>query len=84
MYIRLFSYAGSHCIIVKQYKYLCRFTTNSHPMRVYINQLESTLSEETFSIRIRRSHVLHDALIAVSRRTFNPYKSLIVSVIYTG
>lgn len=51
-------------------------------MRDYINQFESTLSDESFNLRIR-SQVLHDALIAVSRRTFNPYKNLIVSVICT-
>ena len=38
-----------------------------------------TVGDDEFYLRVRRSHVLEDALIGVSRRTFSPYKTLIVS-----
>ena len=47
-------------------------------MTEFIQRLNSITSEE-FLLRIRRSHVLLDTLVGVSRSTYSPYKSLVVS-----
>ena len=48
-------------------------------MTEFIQHLNSVTSEEEFLLRIRRTHVLLDTLVGVSRSTYSPYKSLVVS-----
>ncbi|XP_065895804.1 uncharacterized protein [Dysidea avara] len=55
---------------------------NAHPLLSVIGQLTQMMSDEDFTLRIRRSSVLEDALLSVRRRTFSPYKKLTKAVTY--
>ena len=46
-------------------------------MTEFVQRLKSVTSEELL-LRIRRSNVLLDTLVGVSRSTYSPYKSLVV------
>ena len=47
-------------------------------MRDYIEKITSLISEEQFCLRVRRSNMLEDTLIAVNRAAFSPYKTIVV------
>jgi len=51
-----------------------------NPLELIIRNLTETMSDEVFMMRIRRSNVLEDALVNARRKSFHPYKKLIVSV----
>ena len=48
-------------------------------MAEYIQRLSSVTSEETFVLRVRRTHVLVDTLQEMNKSEFSPYKTLFVS-----
>ena len=48
----------------------------------YIQRLHNVITDEEFNIRIRREDILEDALIAVNRTAFSPYKTIVVCVLF--
>ena len=48
-------------------------------MTEFFQRLNSVKSKEEFLLCIKRTHVLLDTLVGVSRSTYSPYKSLVVS-----
>ena len=59
--------------------HIYRTEDDTHPLLSVIRHLTQMMSEEEFTLRIRRTNVMEDTLLNIRRRTFSPYKKLIVS-----
>ena len=58
--------------------YVCSYRNNVSLITEFVQHLNSVTSEEEFLLRVRRSNVLLDTLVGISRSTYSPYKSLVV------
>ena len=53
----------------------------SESLQQFISRLEDMMSDEEFTLRVRRSNVLEDSLEGLARNTFSSFKKLNVSIL---